>query len=112
MNDSNGSKNGSATKEPSALAKLLEETKGKKVNETDRKAITNAFVKSMGERAKLEAALKAFDEKANQNAIDMVRCYGTKHVTVGGVRYVPTSRGERVYYKKMSDQLDTVALDA
>ena len=65
----------------------------------------------MGERAKLLAALEAFDAKANQTAIDMVRCYGAKHVTVGGVRYVPTSRGERVYYKKMSDQTDTVALD-
>jgi hypothetical protein len=27
------------------------------------------------------------------------------------VRYVPTSRGERIYYKRMSDQTDTVALD-
>jgi hypothetical protein len=106
----NGS-NGSA-KPPSALVKLLAESKGKKVSESDRKAITNAFVKTMGERQKLLAALEAFDAKADETAVNMVRCYGVKHVTVGGVRYVPTSRGTRVYYKRMSDQIDTVALDA
>lgn len=98
-------------KPESALTKLLSEIKGKKVSETDRKAVTNVFVKTMGERAKLLAALEAFDAKADETAVNMVKCYGAKHVTVGGVRYVPTSRGARVYYKKMSDETDTVALD-
>lgn len=110
MSESNG--NGVATEsKASALTKLLKECEGKKANDTDRKAATKAFVAAMGERAKLEAALKAFDAKADETAIAMVRCYGAKHVTVAGVRYVPTSRGDRVYYKKMSDQVDTVALD-
>ena len=95
----------------SALSKLLEEIKGKKVNESDRKKVTNDFVKAMGERAKLQAALDAFDAKSDETAVAMVRCYGATHVTVAGVRYVPTSRGSRIYYKKMSDQNDTIALD-
>jgi hypothetical protein len=33
----------------------------------------------------------------------MVKCYGSKQVEVNGVRYIPTSRGSRIYYKKMSD---------
>ena len=107
-NGSNGSK---PVKTDSALTKLLAETKGKKVSESDRKAITNAIFKTMSERAKLQAALEAFDAKADETAVNMVRCYGAKHVTVGGVRYVPTSRGTRVYYKKMSDEQETIALD-
>lgn len=95
----------------SALAKLLAECKGKKVNESDKSAVTKKFVAAMGERAKLQAALDAFDAKSDALAVDMVRCYGNKHVTVGGARFVPTSRGERVFYKKMGEPQDTVALD-
>ena len=94
----------------SALALLLESLKGAKVNESDKKSVTADFKKAMGERAKLQAALDAFDEKADETAVKMVRCYGAAHVMVGGVRYVPTSRGERIYYKKMSDQPDVVEL--
>jgi len=107
----NGNGHTSTPKPESALTKLLAESKGKKVSESDRKATTNAFIKAMGERQKLQAALDAFDAKADETAVNMVRCYGAKHVTVGGVRYVPTSRGARVYYKKMSDTNDTIALD-
>lgn len=110
----NGHSNGNGASKPlSALALLLKdiETKKVKVNESDRKKVTNDFVKAMGERAKLQAALDAFDAKADDTAVQMVRCYGGKHVTVGGVRYVPTSRGSRIYYKKMSDQQDTISLD-
>lgn len=104
--------NGSGKKAPSALEKLLAECKGKKVNESDKKKITNDFVKAQGERAKLQAALDAFDAKADDTAANMVRCYGSAAVTVGGVRYIPTSRGERVYYKRMTDQpKPVIALD-
>jgi hypothetical protein len=101
-----------ATKKPSALATLLEQLKSSKakVNETDKKAATAAFKAAMGERAKLQAALDAFDAKSDATAIAMVKCYGAAHVMVAGVRYVPTSRGERIYYKKMSDQPDVVEL--
>jgi len=102
----------SESKKPSALAVLLADlAKSKtKVNESDKKAVTAAFKAAMGERAKLQAALDAFDAKADDTAVKMVRCYGAAHVMVGGVRYVPTSRGERIYYKKMSDQPDVVEL--
>jgi len=99
------------SKPESALTKLLAETKGKKVNESDRKAITNAFVKAQSERAKLQAALDAFDSKADETAVNMVRCYGAEHVTIAGVVYVPTSRGERVYYKRMGGAKQPIALD-
>lgn len=103
----NGEKKG-----PSALAKLLKACEGKKVNESDKKKITNDFVKAQGERAKLQAALDAFDAKNDDTAANMVRCYGAAAVTVAGVRYVPTSRGERIYYKKMNDQpKPVIALD-
>lgn len=105
-------KSKSDTKPKSALTLLLESIKGQKTpNASDTKATKSAFVKAMGERAKLQAALDAFDASANVTAINMVKCFGAQHVTVGGVRYVPTSRGERVYYKKMSDQTNTVNLD-
>jgi len=99
-------------KSKSALSLLLEElSKSKaKINETDKKAITAAFKTSMGERAKLQAALDAFDAKSDETAIKMVRCYGATHVMIGGIRYVPTSRGERIYYKRMGDQSDVVEL--
>lgn len=109
-NGSNGNGNGSSEKAPSALAKLLADSKGQKVNETDRKKVTEAFKKAMGKRAELQAALDKFDAEADATAVQMVKCYGAKHVMVDGVRYVPTSRGERVYYKKMSDSLDVVEL--
>lgn len=99
-------------KKPSALASLLADlAKSKtKPNESDKKSVTADFKKAMGERAKLQAALDAFDAKADDRAVAMVKCYGAMHVMVAGVRYVPTSRGERIYYKKMSDQPDVVEL--
>ncbi len=99
-----------ASKAPSALTKLLAEVKGTKVNETDRKKVTSAFKAFIGKRAELQKALDDFDVKADSLAVDMVKCYGAKHLDVDGVRYVPTSRGERVYYKKMSDTLDVEKL--
>lgn len=99
-------------KTESALTKLINDSKGKKVNESDKKKITNDFVKSMGERQKLQAALDAFDAKADDTAANMVRCYGSAHVIVAGVKYIPTCRGEKISYKKMSDETKTViALD-
>lgn len=109
MTDSNGIAPDS--KPVSALAKLLAEIKdGPKPNASDLKATTAAFKTAMGKRAELQKALDDFDAKADATAVAMVRCYGAKHVVVGGVRYVPTSRGERIYYKKMSDSHDTIEL--
>jgi hypothetical protein len=108
--DSPGIATNGKGKPDSALTKLLAAVKGTKVNETDKKKTTEAFKKAMGERAKLQAALDAFDAKADETAVNMVKCYGATHVMVDGVRYVPTSRGDRVYYKKMSDQLNVVEL--
>ncbi len=102
--------NGSS-KAPSALTTLLKSCEGKKINESDKKKFTNDFVKAQGERQKLLKALEDFDAKADETAVNMVRCYGTKAVTIAGVKYVPTSRGARVYYKKMGNEADTVSLD-
>lgn len=102
----NGSKNG----KESALTKLLAQCKDVKVNDTDRKKATEAFKKAMGKRAELEKALKDFDATADATAVAMVRCFGGKHVMVDGVRFVPTSRGERVYYKRMGNEQDVVEL--
>lgn len=109
MTESNG--NGVA-KPKSALTLLLEDREaGKfKTNESDKKATTEAFKKSMGERAKLQKALDDFDAKSDKTAIEMVKCFGTQHIMIAGVRYVPTSRGARVYYKKMGEQQDVVEL--
>jgi hypothetical protein len=93
-----------APKAPSALTVLLNSIKGQKApNESDKKAIVNAFKKAMGKRAELQAALDQFDAESDATAIGMVKCYGSKQVEVNGVRYIPTSRGSRIYYKKMSD---------
>lgn len=98
-------------KKSSALDKLVKSLEGvKKPNASDVKAVTEKFKKSMGERAKLQKALDDFDSQSNEIAIEMVKCYGKKHLTINGARYVPTSRGERVYYKKMSDSHDTIEL--
>lgn len=98
-------------KTESALAKLIKSLEGaKKPNVSDVKAIGEKFKKSMGEREKLVKALETFDKSADALAVDMVKCHGKSHITVDGVRYVPTSRGERVYYKRMSDDADTVEL--
>jgi hypothetical protein len=102
--------NGSSTK-VSALTKLLKACEGKKVNEADKRKITNDFVKAQGERKKLQDALDAFDAKADDTAVNMVRCYGAEHVTIAGVVYVPTSRGDRVYYKRMGGAKQPIALD-
>lgn len=78
--------------------------------EADKKAASEAFKKSMGERAKLEKALADFDKKSTTIAENMVRAFGTKQVTVDGVRFAPTSRGDRIYYKTMSSTTETVEL--
>lgn len=96
-------------KKPSALAALLALPKTK-VNETDKKAAVAAFKASQGERQKLQDALDAFDAKADVTAVALVKCFGAQHLMIGGVRYVPTSRGERIYYKKMGDQAEVVNL--
>lgn len=102
---------GSKDTKKSALSVLVDSLKDqKKPNASDVKAVSEKFKKAMGKRAELEAALKKFDADNDALAVEMVKCYGSKHVTVDGVRYVPTSRGERVYYKKMSDSHDTVEL--
>ena len=101
----------SKKKAPSALSKLVESLKGqKKPNASDIKAIGEKFKKFGTEREKLVKALQKLDADADSLAIDMVKCHGTTHVTVEGVRYVPTSRGDRVYYKRMSDEHETVEL--
>jgi adenosylmethionine-8-amino-7-oxononanoate aminotransferase len=92
------------TKPKSALQTLVESLKdAKKPSASDIKAVTNSFIKAMGEREKLQKALDDFDAKANKTAEDMVRCFGAEPVRLGGMKYVPTSRGSRIYYKKMSD---------
>lgn len=102
MSETNGS-NGSAAKVPSALEKLLASVKGQKVNETDKKKASDAFKKAMGKRAELQKALDDFDAQADATAVLMVKCFGTVQIVVDGDRYAPTSRGERVYYKKLSN---------
>lgn len=99
-----------AAKTASALAKFVEANKGKKVNETDKKAAGAAFKKVMGEREKIVAQLDAFDKNAQKVSEQMIACYGNTQIVVDGVRYVPTSRGERIFYKKMSDSTETVEL--
>lgn len=99
-----------STTKLSALQKLLKEIEGKPANESDKKAAVKAFIASQGERAKLQKALDDFDKKADGTAVALVKCFGAQHVTLGGVRYVPTSRGDRVYYKKMGDT-EAVSLD-
>jgi len=112
MSDTDSSNITKAPKADSALAALLKElSNGKvKVNESDKKAVSNTFKKAMAERAKLQAALDKFDAESDALAVQMIRCYGATQVVVEGVRYVPTSRGPRVYYKKMSDSPDVVEL--
>lgn len=110
MADGNTATTPTASKK-SALTLLIESLKGQTApNKTDVKAITNAFKESMGKREALLKQLKELEAADNQTAINMVKCYGAKHVVVGGVRYVPTSRDERIYYKRMSDSHDAVEL--
>ena len=98
-------------KKASALNKLLDSLKGQPLpNKTDVKATGDKFKKRMGEREKLVKALEDFDAAAGDLAANMVKCFGRQHITVDGVRYVPTSRGERIYYKRMSDEHETVEL--
>lgn len=97
-------------KTPSALAKFIAANKGKKVNETDKKAVGAKFKKLMGEREKIVAQLAKFDADAQKVSEEMIACYGNTQVVVDGVRFVPTSRGERIFYKKMSDDVETVEL--
>jgi hypothetical protein len=99
-----------ASKTPSALAKFLEGNKGKKTNETDKKAVGAKFKKLMGEREKLVSALAKFDAEAQKTSEEMIACYGSTEIVIDGVRFVPTSRGERIFYKKMSDDKETVEL--
>lgn len=104
--------NGKAAKEPkpdSALQLLLKQPPVK-FNDTDKKKITSAFKAAMSKRAELQKALDDFDAQSDATAVQMVKCYGSKHIVVDGVRYVPTSRGARVYYKKMSDSPDVIEL--
>ncbi len=89
------------TSKESALTKLVKASKDLKVNATDKKATGAEFKKTMGKRAELLKALADFDKASDGLAVKMVQCFGTAHVVVEGVTYVPTSRGERVYYKKM-----------
>ncbi len=109
----NGNGNGHTTTapaEPSALTKLLADCKGQKVNETDKKKTGEAFKKFAGKRAELQKALDDHDAQADALAVNMIRCFGAKTVTVDGVRYTPTSRGTRIYYKKMSSVKDDLEL--
>lgn len=98
-----------ATKKPSALAVFLEANKSKKVNETDKKAVGAKFKKAMGEREKIVAQLETFDKTAHKIAEEMISCYGGAKIVVDGVQYVPTCRGERIFYKRMSES-DSVEL--
>ncbi len=95
--------NGHTTSKPdSALVALLKQPQTK-VNETDKKKVVSAFKAAMGKRAQLQKALEDFDAEADATAVQMVKCFGAKHLDIDGVRYVPTSRGARVFYKKMGD---------
>lgn len=98
------------SKKPSALAKFLDANKGKKVNETDKKTVGAKFKKLMGEREKILAQLAKFDAETQKTSEEMIACYGVTQVVVDGIRFVPTSRGERIFYKKMSDDVETVEL--
>jgi hypothetical protein len=97
------------TSKVSRLASFIKENEGKKVNETDKKTIVAAFKKKATEREKIVAQLEAIDKAAAKTDEDMVRVFGSKSVTLDGVKYSPTARGERIFYKRMSDT-DTVEL--
>ena len=88
-------------KADSALAKLIKASKDIKVNATDKKAVSAEFKKTVSKRAELQKALDDFDKGNDALAVKMIQCYGSEAIIVDGVRYVPTSRGERVYYKQM-----------
>lgn len=104
MADGNVSNNdGAVSKGPSALALLLKSIEGKKVNDSDKKKTVEAFKKAMGKRQELENQLKSFDEETDALAVNMIKCFGGKQVEVNGQRFAPTSRGSRVYYKKLAD---------
>lgn len=105
-----GNVSSKAPKAKSALDLLLESVKDQKPNASDIKKVSEEFKKSMGKRDEILKQLEEHDAKTNQLAINMVKCHGKKHITVNGVRYVPTSRGERVFYKRMSDEHETVEL--
>ena len=98
------------TKKPSALTEFLAKNKDKKVNETDKKTTGAKFKKLMGEREKIVASLKKFDEEAQTLSEQMIACYGASHIVVDGVKYIPTSRNGRVFYKTMGDESETVEL--
>lgn len=107
MADGNVSTNG---KKPSALAALLESLEGKKANDSDKKAVAKKFKEAQGKREAILAQLEAHDKASSELASEMVRCFGAKHIEIDGIRYVPTSRNERIYYKKMSDNPDVEKL--
>jgi len=105
-----GNVSNSTDKKPSALAALLKTLEGKKVNDSDKKAAAKKFKEAQGKREVILAQLEAHDKASAELAAEMIRCFGAKHIEIDGIRYVPTSRNERIYYKKMSDSPDVEKL--
>jgi hypothetical protein len=96
-----------ASKE-SALARFLKEVEGQKVNETDKKKTVEAFKRLAANREKAEAALKAAIKDEDKVSRDMIRCFGRKAINVDGIIYSPSSRDERIFYKRGASDIEQV----
>lgn len=103
----NGSSNGSATKGPSAIAKLLKqhsEAGGKAPSKAVAAELLGTFKKLLAERDKAQKAFDAATKAFAEHAPAMVMAFGDKKVSVGGRLYFPASRGETVFYREQGKQ--------
>lgn len=84
----------------STLAAFMKTLNGHKSNKTDKDAAAKKFKAFQSKKAAAEAVLKGLEAEEEEVTKEALRAFGRTKLTVDGVDYVPTGRGERLYYKR------------
>lgn len=96
--------NAAIVKKASKLTRILKSREGKNVADADKKKASDAFKKAAKAVLAAEATYKSAKEALGNASEAMVMAFGTASITVEGVTYEPTCRGESLFYKQMGQK--------
>ncbi len=85
----------------SALAAFVKSLGNAKANKSDQKEAAARFKAFQAKRADAEKALKDLEIEETEVSKIAIKAFGKNRLTVNGTDFVPTSRGERIFYKEM-----------
>jgi len=95
-------------KPPSLLERLDIEHRASKVklDAKQTKALVDSFRNAQKARIAAESAAQQATDAESKTVADIIRAFGKGRCRIGGVTYIPMSRGERAYLRKESDPGD------